>query len=78
MLPNSLHERSMKGIMCGQENDELSKLCKFHEIDLSSYKGEQRKDKIARNLVDYEVGKSILERALNIQRQENTKQTTLF
>lgn len=24
----------------------------FHQIDLSDYKGEQRKDKIARNLVD--------------------------
>ena len=78
MLPNSLHERSMKGIMCGQENDELTKLCKFHEIDLSSYKGEQRKDKIARNLVDYEVGKSILERALNVQKQNKCTQALLF
>ena len=64
--------------MCGQENDELTKLCKFHEIDLSSYKGEQRKDKIARNLVDYEVGKSILERALNIQKQSKDTQALLF
>ena len=76
-LPNDIAERSMKGVMCGQTNDELSKLCKFHEIDVSSHTGKQSKTKIARNLVDYEVGKAILERALNIQKHNNTKQTTI-
>ena len=77
-LPTDLKEQNTKGIMCGQTNDELSKLCRFHQIDLSSYKGKQSKTKIARNLVDFEAGRTILETALNIQRQENTKQTTLF
>jgi hypothetical protein len=45
---------------------------------LSSYKGEQRKDKIACNLVDYEVGKTIFETALGIISKSNTKQLYLF
>jgi DNA (cytosine-5)-methyltransferase 1 len=65
-LPISLNEQNTKGIMCGQTNDELTKLCQFHKIDLSNYKGKQRIDKIARNLVDYEAGKTIFEIALNI------------
>tara|TARA_R100001369_G_C3322075_1_gene169111 strand:- start:606 stop:1244 length:639 start_codon:yes stop_codon:yes gene_type:complete len=74
-LPNNLNARQ-GGIMEGKE--EVKKLCTFHEIDLSSYKGPQRKDKIARNLVDYEAGKTILETALNIQRAEQTNQLTLL
>ena len=46
--------------------------------DLSSYKGTQRKDKIARNLVDYEAGKTILETVLGIYKSNNTNQTELF
>ena len=34
--------------------------------DFYQYKGKQRKDKIARNLVDYEAGTTILETALGI------------
>lgn len=41
-------------------------LLEFHKIENFDYKGEQNKLKILRNLVDYEVGKSILEAALNI------------
>ena len=58
--------------------DEVAKLCKFHKIDLSSYKGEQRKDKLARNLVDYEVGKTIFDTMRGIQRANNTNQQLLF
>jgi len=61
-LPKDLGERKFN--MSGK--DEVKRLCKFHEIDLSNYKGDQRKDKIARNLVDYEAGKTILECALDI------------
>jgi len=50
----------------------------FHKIDLSSYKGKQRKDKIARNLVDYAAGKTILETAIGIIKKQNVKQTELF
>ena len=70
-LPSELGERK---INIGSGTDEVNKLCKFHEIDLSSYKGEQRKDKIARNLVDYEAGLTILNTALGIITKSNTKQ----
>ena len=69
---------SERKVQVGTGTDEVAKLCKFHEIDLSSYKGKQRKDKIARNLVDYEAGLTILQTALNIHKQNNTMQKTLF
>jgi DNA (cytosine-5)-methyltransferase 1 len=75
LLPNSLNERKVN---IGSGTDEVNKLCKFHEIDLSGYKGEQRKDKIARNLVDYEAGKTILSVALEIYQNANKVQGCLF
>ena len=33
---------------------------------------------MARNLVDYEAGKAILETALNIQKANNTKQLSIL
>ena len=74
-LPNDLRGRK-GGIMEGK--NEVSRWCEFHDYDFYQYKGTQRTDKIARNLVDYEVGKTILETALNIVRKSNTKQTTIF
>lgn len=74
-LPNDLGERKFAHF---DTQDELGKWCEFHEIDLSSYKGEQRLDKIARNLVDYEAGRTILEHALGIIRKNNTRQEVLF
>jgi DNA (cytosine-5)-methyltransferase 1 len=50
----------------------------FHGIDLSNYKGEQRKDKIARNLVDYEVGLSIFNIARGIIQANKTSQLEMF
>ena len=35
-------------------------------------------NKIARNLVDYEAGKTILETAIGIIKKQNIKQTELF
>ena len=74
-LPSELSKRK---VQIGTGTDEVVKLCKFHEIDLSSYKGEQRKDKIARNLVDYEAGLTIFNTARNIIMQSNIKQQSLF
>ena len=74
-LPNDLGERK-GGIMEGK--DEVTEWCKFHDYDFRKYKGTQRTDKIARNLVDYEVGKTILDTALGIVRQKNQEQTSLF
>ncbi len=68
-LPNQIDREETKGIMCGQTTNELEKLCKLHELDrnfINTYNGNQSKTKIVRNLVDYEVGKSILEAALNV------------
>ena len=74
-LPNDLQDRRFA---ISQTKNELQELCKFHEIDLSSYKGTQSKVKIGRNLVDYEAGKTILETALNIIIKSDIKQTELF
>ena len=74
-LPAILTKRK---INIGTGTNEVKKLCKFHNIDISKYKGNQRKDKIARNLVDYEAGKTILQAAFNIYIQNNTKQIKLF
>tara|TARA_R110002072_G_scaffold168740_1_gene322362 strand:+ start:44 stop:694 length:651 start_codon:yes stop_codon:yes gene_type:complete len=70
-LPTNLNERkSPKNFIgSGSKPNEL-----FHKIDLSTYKGKQRKDKIAKNLVDYEAGKTILDTVLGIQQNNNTNQ----
>jgi len=73
-LPTILTNRH---VQVGTGTDEVKKLCEFHKIDLSSYKGEQRKDKIARNLVDFEAGKTILDTAMGIMRRLNTQQGAL-
>ena len=56
----------------------MSDLCKFHDYDFKRYKGEQRILKIARNLVDYEAGKTILETALGIIRKKDERQISIF
>jgi DNA (cytosine-5)-methyltransferase 1 len=61
-----------------QAKNEVDKLCKFHDYDFRKYKGSQVLNKIARNLVDYEAGKTILETALGIITKSNIKQTELF
>ena len=74
-LPSILSKR--KGNFMEGKNEVL-KWCEFHKIDLSSYKGNQRKDKIARNLVDYEAGKTIFNTAFNIIESNKTNQLDLF
>jgi DNA (cytosine-5)-methyltransferase 1 len=81
IIPNNLDRKEGKGIMCGQAYNEVDKLCDFHKIDrafLDKYKGKQSKTKIIRNLVDYEVGKKILDTAMGIKISRDTKQTELF
>jgi DNA (cytosine-5)-methyltransferase 1 len=74
-LPIDLRDRRFA---ISQTKNELSELCKFHEIDVSSYKGQQSLVKIARNLVDYEAGKTIFETACGIIKKQNPKQFELF
>ena len=57
---------------------EYKPLIEFHKIEKFDYSGEQNKLKILRNLVDYEVGKTILATAFNIQLAEKDTQTKLF
>jgi DNA (cytosine-5)-methyltransferase 1 len=56
----------------------LSSWSEFHDYDFSKYKGEQLMLKIARNLVDYEAGKTIFQTALGIIERSNIKQNSLF
>jgi DNA (cytosine-5)-methyltransferase 1 len=74
-LPNNLNERK-SSIMEGK--DEVNKWCEFHNYDFRKYKGSQSVQKMARNLVDYEAGKTILETALNIYKKTNINQTSIF
>ena len=74
-LPNNLNER--KTPVFGNSKNELQLLCNFHDYDFRKYKGEQSVLKIARNLVDYEAGKTIFETALGIINKSKTKQVTL-
>ena len=74
-LPTILSNRH---VQVGTGTDEVKKLCEFHEIDLSTYKGEQRGDKIARNLVDYEAGLTIFNTARGIIKRSNVRQQSLF
>ena len=76
-LPSNLGERKLEGILCTMKN-EVDVLSEFHNYDFYKYKGKQRRDKIARNLVDYEAGKTILETAIGIIKKQNVKQTELF
>ena len=77
-LPYDIGERKEgKGII-SVTGDEVGKLCEFHQYDFNKYKGEQRRDKVARNLVDFEVGKTILETALGIMKSNEDNQMLMF
>jgi DNA (cytosine-5)-methyltransferase 1 len=76
-LPFDLNERKLDGTLCEMKN-ELKTLCDFHDYDFRKYKGEQSVLKMARNLVDYEAGLTILNTAIGIITKSNTKQLYLF
>jgi DNA (cytosine-5)-methyltransferase 1 len=75
-LPNTLSLRHDFAVERGK--DELKNLCLFHDYDFRKYKGEQSVQKMARNLVDYEAGLTILNTALGIIIKSNTNQESLF
>lgn len=74
-LPSDLGERKSISM---ESKDEVKQWCEFHEYDFYQYKGQQRIDKIARNLVDYEAGKTIFATAMGIILRSNIKQNSLF
>jgi len=75
-LPNNIGERKLFKNMI--ETGNINQLSEFHNYDFTKYKGEQRLNKIARNLVDYEVGKVIFDTARGILKQNNTNQLELL
>jgi len=74
-LPNDLGDRRFA---ISSAKQELKGLCEFHKYDFTKYKGEQPMLKMARNLVDYEAGKTIFNTALGIMERSNIKQNSLF
>ena len=74
-LPNNVNERKYN-IYGG--NQETKRMSLFHDYDFTKYKGSQRLDKICRNLVDYEVGKTIFETVLGIVNNNDTNQINIF
>lgn len=77
-LPNKLSNRGNKLTEANTNSESLSHYNSFHDYDFTKYNGEQLTLKIARNLVDYEAGKTILETALGIITKQNINQTQLF
>lgn len=79
-IPSKNFQKKVKISAKNGGGDEVNKLCQFHGIDLTTYKGTQRKDKIARNLVDYRVGKYIFDIAYGCHKQlsANKNKITLF
>jgi DNA (cytosine-5)-methyltransferase 1 len=76
ILPKSLNERKLNGII-GEMENEVNKLSEFHNFDFKKYKGNQRVDKIARNLVDYEAGLTIFNTARGILQNSNQNQLSI-
>lgn len=85
-LPHVLSERKSPDMQIKGGNRSESRLVqeysKFHDYDFLKYKenkGKQRIAKIARNLVDYEAGKTIFQTAYNsINNIKEIKQGELF
>lgn len=75
-LPNKLSNRTNSGNL--NKKSIMNDLCDFHDYDFRKYKGSQRIMKIARNLVDYEAGKTILETAIGIIKKQNVSQIEIF
>jgi len=76
---------NLPNIVSNRKNPDLSRtknlvkeLSIFHDYDFTKYKGEQSRQKMARNLVDYEAGKTILETVVGIKRKQDITQTELF
>ncbi len=76
---------NLPSIVSTRKNPDLSRtkntvkaLSAFHDYDFTKYNGKQSKRKIARNLVDYEAGKTILDTAMGIIQKQDLNQTELF
>lgn len=75
-LPNDLGERKSLNNMIEKGN--IKELSDFHDYDFRKYKGTQSVTKMARNLVDYEAGLTILNTARGIITRANQEVPQLF
>jgi DNA (cytosine-5)-methyltransferase 1 len=74
-LPNIISNRKSVGMT---SKNEIDSWCKFHEYDFYKYNGTQRRDKIARNLVDYVAGRTIFETAHKLLAHKTPEQSSIF
>ncbi|MGI9554699.1 MAG: DNA cytosine methyltransferase [Vampirovibrionia bacterium] len=81
-LPNNLSKRTPPQMNCNKNITKkvYEQFMEFHDVSslIKKYKGKQDKGKIARNLVDYEAGKTILDTVMGIIKKKDIKQTELF
>ncbi len=75
-MPSILSERKNPDL--GRTKNVVDALSKFHDYDFRKYKAKQSIQKVARNLVDYEAGKTILDTVMGIRTKQNINQTELF
>lgn len=75
-LPSVLNERKNPDL--ARDTDLIINLSKFHDYDFRKYKGDQSVQKMARNLVDYEAGRTIFETVLGIEKKSNVNQVSIF
>jgi DNA (cytosine-5)-methyltransferase 1 len=73
-LPNVFGRKNVDNF----SKTDVESLSAFHDFDFKKYQGKQNRGKMARNLVDYEAGKTIFETMLGILKKQNIKQTELF
>lgn len=74
-LPNKLSDKEYGKNLSNMKIKELSE---YHDYDFNKYNGNQSRLKMARNLVDYEAGKTILDTVMGIRRKQIENQTELF
>lgn len=74
-IPGSINHRRFP---VSHTKNELEKLTDFHEIDFSQYKGKQRRTKVARNLVDYILGKELFSHLTNKSEDKDEQLGLLF
>lgn len=74
-LPNILSKRKNPDL--SRTKNLVDALSKFHDYNFRKYKGKQSIQKVARNLVDYEAGKTILDTVMGIRHKNNITQIEL-
>ncbi len=74
-LPYNINKRIAPSMKI---NGELNEWIKFYNYDFNKYNGKLEKRTLARNMVDYEIGKVILDTAMGILKKQDEKQISLL